>query len=138
MATIYREISIEADPDVVWAAVRDVDAVHQRLAPGLVTDTRLEDGVRVVTFANGFVVRERIVAVDDRTRRLAYAAVGGGATHHNASMQVFDDGRGASRLVWITDILPDEMAGPVGGIVEQAAPVIKETLEAAARTEDAA
>ncbi len=48
------------------------------------------------------VVREQIVTIDDEVRRLAYASVGGRATHHNASIQVFADGEGRIRLVWIT------------------------------------
>lgn len=129
MASIHKEIVIRAQPEAVWAAIRDFGAVHQRLVPGLVVDTRLEGDTRVATWANGMVVRELVVDVDDEARRLAYSAVGGRATHHNASMQVFAHDEG-SRLVWITDLLPNELAGLVGGLVEQASPVIKRTLEA--------
>ncbi len=129
MASIYREIAIRARPEDVWAAVRDVGAVHKRLVPGLLVDARLEGDVRVATWANGMVVRELIVDIDDDAQRLAYAAVGGRTTHHNASMQVFADAEG-SRLVWITDLLPNELAEFVAGLVEQGANVIKQTLEA--------
>ncbi len=105
MASIHKAILIEARPEDVWAAVRDVGAVHQRLAPGFVVDARLEGDSRVVTFGNGAVVRELIVDVDEEARRLAYAAVEGRTTHHNASMQVGGDhheadagGRGGTRL----------------------------------------
>ena len=74
MASIRKEISIKASPDDVWAAVRDVGAVHRRLAEGFVTDTRLDGDARVVTFANGMVLRELIVDIDDATRRFAYCA----------------------------------------------------------------
>lgn len=129
MASIRKEIPIEARPEDVWAAVRDVGAVHRRLAPGFVTDVRLDGDARIVTFANGMVVRELLVDIDDAARRLAYAAVGGRATHHNASFQVFAESEGRSRLVWITDLLPNDMAGPIGAMVEQGAGVIKQTLE---------
>jgi carbon monoxide dehydrogenase subunit G len=131
MASICKEVLIDAHPDEVWAAVRDVGAVHQRLAEGFVVDTRFDGDARVVTFVNGLVVRELIVDVDDTARRLAYAAVGGRATHHNASMQVFADGPGRTRLVWITDVLPNEVAGPIGALVEQGARAMKQTLERA-------
>ena len=49
MASIHKEISIEASAEKVWAVVRDVGAVHRRFVPGLVTDVRLETGARVVT-----------------------------------------------------------------------------------------
>ena len=55
MSSIRREMVIEARPHDVWAAVRDVGAPHKHLAPGFLVDTRLDDGVRVVTFANGLV-----------------------------------------------------------------------------------
>ncbi len=129
MASIRKDVVIDAPPDVVWSAVRDVGEVHRRLVPGVLTDARLEAGARVVTFANGMVVRELIVDVDDRTRRFAYTAVGAGTRHHNASMQVVTEGDRASRLIWITDLLPDEMAGPIGALIEQGAAAMKRTLE---------
>ena len=55
MASISKEVLIDAHRDEVWAAVRDVGAVHQRLAEGFVVDTRLDRDARVVTFANGLV-----------------------------------------------------------------------------------
>lgn len=128
MASIYKEILVEADPKDVWEAVRDVGAVHQRLVPGVLVDAYLEGDARVVTFANGMVARELIVTLDDDARRFVYASVGGQATHHNASFQVFDAGSG-TRLVWITDVLPDEMTSSVRALVEQGAVAIKQILE---------
>jgi hypothetical protein len=129
MASIRREFLIEVGPDDVWAAVRDVGALHQRLAKGFVVDTRLEDGARIVTFANGLVARELIVDIDDAARRLVWAAVGGRMTHHNASFQVFAEGEGRSRAVWIADLLPHDLAGPIGAMIEQGCAAIKRTLE---------
>src|SRR2546429_170813 len=99
MASIHKEILVDARPEKVWAALRDVGAVHERVVPGFVVDTRLEEGARIVTFANGLVARELIVDIDDEGRRLVWAVVGGRVTHHNASVQVFADGKGGSRLV---------------------------------------
>jgi hypothetical protein len=135
MASIRKEIAIEARPEDVWGAVRDVGAAHKRLGPGFLVDCRLEGDARIVSFANGMVVRELIVDIDDQARRFVWAAVGGQLTHHNASMQVFADGQGRSRLVWIADLLPHELAGYIGGLIEQAAAVIKPTLEGRAREE---
>jgi len=133
MATIHKEITIDAAPDAVWAAVRDVGAVHKRLVPGLVVATTLDADVRTVTFANGMIIRERIVTVDDDARRLAYAATGGRTTHHNASLQVLAEGPRRTRLVWITDLLPPEAAAPVAALVEQGAAIMKATLERGGR-----
>lgn len=132
MACVRKDIVVEAAPGAVWDAVRDVGQVHRRLVPGVLTDARLDGEARVVTFANGLVVRELIVDVDDENRRLSYAAVGGRTSHHNASMQVLPEGAGHCRIVWITDLLPAEMAGPVAALVEQGARAMKATLEAKA------
>jgi hypothetical protein len=70
MASIHKEILIRARPQDVWAAIRDVGAVHQRLTPGVLIDARLDGVARIVTFANGAVVRELIVDLDDEARRL--------------------------------------------------------------------
>jgi len=130
MASIRRELLVRSDPEDVWAAIRDVGAVHERLAPGFVVDTRLEDGARIVTFANGLVARELIVDVDDEARRLVWSVVGSPRlTHHNASLQVFADAGGHSRVVWIADLLPDEIAGTIAGMIEQGLSVMKKTLE---------
>lgn len=129
MATVYKEILLEADPAKVWDAVRDVAAVHKRLVPGVLLDTRMDGNARIVRFANGLIVRELIVTIDDEARRLVYASVAGRATHHNASFQVFAEGEARTRLVWITDVLPDELAGPIGETAKQVADTIKLTLE---------
>jgi len=131
MASIRKEILLRARPESVWAAVRDVGAVHTRLAPGFVVDTRLEDDARIVTFANGLVARELIVDVDDEARRLVWSVVGGRFKHHNASLQVFDDGDARTRLVWIADLLPNEIAGDIRALIEQGSNVMKRTLEIA-------
>jgi carbon monoxide dehydrogenase subunit G len=130
MATIRKEIVLRASPDAVWNAVRDVFAVHQRLCPGVLVDCRKEGDARVVTFANGLVVRERIVDVDDEARRFCWSAVGGRLSHHNASMQVFPDGSGA-RLVWICDLLPDEMEPAIRTLIDAGSAALKKTLETA-------
>jgi len=129
MASIYREVQIRADPASVWDALRDVGALHRRLAPGFVTDVRLEEGARVVTFGNGLVARELIVDIDDEARRLAWSVVGGRMTHHNASAQVFPNGEVGSRFVWIADLLPHEVAPGVAAMMDQGLAVIKRTLE---------
>ena len=107
MASIRREIVIEARPSDVWDAIRDVGAVHTRLAPGFVVDTKMEEGARIVTFGSGLIARELIVDIDEDARRLVWAVVGGRLKHHNASLQVFAHGDAASRVIWIADLLPD-------------------------------
>ncbi|MET9963080.1 SRPBCC family protein [Streptomyces sp. NPDC006326] len=131
MAHIHKEFLIDNAPERVWEALRDVGAVHRRLVPGFVTDTRMETDTRTVTFANGVVVHELIVDIDDAARRVAYAVIGGSMTpkHHHASMQVLAAGEGRSRFVWTIDVAPDELAGPIDAMAEQGAHVMQETLK---------
>jgi carbon monoxide dehydrogenase subunit G len=120
MASIQREILIDAHPDNVWAAVRDFGAVHQRLVPGFVIDARLEGEARIVTFHNGTVARELLVDCDDARRRLVYAIVNERVSHYNASVQVFADGQTRARLSWVVDVLPNEIAPYIAGQMDLA------------------
>jgi hypothetical protein len=132
MATIIREVTIDADPDSCWDALRDFAALDERLAPGFITDCRLEGpDVRVVTFFTGAVARERLVGVDAHARRLAYSVIESrfGAAHHNAAAQIIDDGDGGSRFVWIVDVLPDTLAAPIAELMEAGLKAIKTHLE---------
>ena len=131
MASIRKEVLINNHPDAVWDAVRDVGAVHTRVAPGFLTGCRMEDTplARVVSFANGMEARELIVDVDDAARRLVWSVVGGRMTHHNASMQIADEGQGHSRVVWIADLLPNEFASVVAGMIDQGLAAMKKTLD---------
>jgi carbon monoxide dehydrogenase subunit G len=132
MASIRRDLSLHAPAAHVWDAIRDVGALQTRLVPGFVTDCRLEDGARVVTFGNGIVARELIVDIDEAARRLAWSATGGRLTHHNASVQVIDEGAAATRVVWIADLLPHDMAPAIAAMVEAGLAAMKKTLEASA------
>jgi hypothetical protein len=42
---------------------------------------------------------------------------------------VFAEGNGRCRLVWIADLLPSELAGDIRLMIEQAAAIMKPTLE---------
>ena len=129
MASVHREIVIERPPAEVWDALADVGALHTRLAPGFVTDCRLEPGARVVTFANGMVARELIVDVDAERRRVAWSVVGGRLSHHNASAQVLAAGNDATRFVWIADFLPDEHAPALTTMIENGLATMKRHLD---------
>jgi uncharacterized protein YndB with AHSA1/START domain len=129
MASIRKEILIDASPEEVWDALRDWGALHERLVPGFVVDTRLDGDDRIVTFFNGTTVRELFIDLDDEARRLAWSVVEGPYTHHNASAQVFADEQGRTRFVWIADLLPHELAERTAGLMEQGTNVVKKTLE---------
>jgi hypothetical protein len=129
MASIHKDIPIDTHPDEVWAAVRDFGAVHKRLAPGFVLDARLEGDARVVTFANGTAARELLVDCDDARRRLVYAVISERLKQHSASVQVLPEGDARTRLVWIVDLLPNEIAPYIEAQMDQAALAMQKTLD---------
>jgi hypothetical protein len=129
MASVQREITTKARVDDVWSAIRDVGALHTRLVPGFVTDTKLEGAVRIVTFGNGMVVREPIVTVDDQAKRLVWSAEGGITKHYNASVQVSANDDASSRVVWIADFLPDSAATAISGAIDAGMAIMKRTLD---------
>lgn len=129
MASIRKEIQTSATPEQAWSALRDVGALHTRLVPGFVVDTRLEPGARIVTFGNGMVIREPIIDVNDELRRVAWSAIGGPLTHYNASAQVLVDATNRTTVVWIADFLPNGAAEQINQMMEQGMTVMKATLD---------
>jgi carbon monoxide dehydrogenase subunit G len=128
MASIHKDIAIDALPDEVWAAVRDFGNLHKRLVPGFVTDAQLDGEARIVSFANGTVARELKIDCDDARRRLVYAVISERVKHYNASVQVLADGDARTRLVWIVDVLPHEIAPYIDAQMDQAALAMQKTL----------
>src|SRR5262252_7954170 len=98
MASIRKDIPLDTSAEEVWDAVRDIGALHTRLVPGFVVDTKLEPGARIVTFANGMVVRELIADVDK------------------------------SRLVWTADLLPNELAGDIRMMIDHGAAAMQKAF----------
>ena len=74
-------------------------------------------------------MREIVVTVNDETYRHAWSARGEPFTHHNASIQVFTEGVAKCRVVWIADLLPNEVADTVQKMMLQGLDVMKRTLE---------
>jgi carbon monoxide dehydrogenase subunit G len=129
MATVRKEIATRARLDDVWAAISDIGALHTRLVPGFVIDTKLEPGARVVTFGNGMVVREPIVTIDPASRRLVWSAEGGRTTHYNAAIEVFSRADGTTGVDWVADFLPDAMTSAIAAAMEAGMVVMKQTLD---------
>lgn len=136
MASVRVESDINARPEDVWDALRDWGLLHERLAPGFVTDTRLEGTDRIVTFFNGSVVREILVDCDDDSRRLSWSIVGGPYTHHNGSAQVLAEGDGPTLFVWIADFLPDDLRERTAEMMTRGSAAIKAQLERVASARD--
>jgi len=125
VASILKTLPLPAPATKVWDALRDVGALHTRLVPGFVTDTRLEPGARLVTFFNGRTVREWIVDVDEAERRVAWAITDAPFRHYAASAQVVDEAPQGCRFVWRVDLLPDELAGTVSDLMDRGLEAIR-------------
>lgn len=129
MGSIHKELIIEASADEAWAALRKVGEAHKLFSPVLV-DGHLAGDTRTVTFANGLTVRERIVDVNDERRRVVYSVIEGTPmTHHNAAMQLVEDGDDRCRFIWISDFLPDDFSGTMAPLVEQGSQALKANIE---------
>ena len=130
MATVQRTLHLAARPDDVWDALRDWPAVHERLVQGFVIEARMDGEDRVLTFFNGVVARERLIACDETNRRLVWSAVDTPYTHHNASAQVFaEDNRGGTRFVWTADFLPGEYADQMAAMMDRGIQAVRDTLD---------
>ena len=125
MTTLRREVLLRAPIEAVWGAVRDIGALHTRLVPGFVVDTQLVEDGRIVTFANGMIVHEPIIDIDEERHRICWTALGAPLTHYNASFELYAEGE-MTRGVWIADLLPHEAADFV-------APMMQEGLSAMTR-----
>ena len=132
MATIRSELKTRAPASEVWSAIRDIGALHTRLVPGFVTDTKLEPGARIVTFVNGTVLREPIVTLDDEARRLVWTHEGGRAQHYNGALQVSEVAEGLTSVVWTADFLRDGASGFLSRAIEAGMAAMQRSLDALA------
>lgn len=129
MASIHHQVAVEVAAHKAWQALRLVGDAHKLFAPVLV-DSRLEEDIRTVRFANGMVLRERIIDIDEDRRRVAYSAMDGpGLTFHHASMQIVATGPERCHFIWITDFLPAEARTNLIPLIKQGANALKDNLE---------
>jgi len=129
MPSIHSQVLLDVGLDVAWDAVRNVGEAHKLFAPVLV-DSRVHGETRTLRFADGHILHERILDIDDARRRVSYTATDvAGMTFHHASMQVADAGPGRCLFIWITDFLPAEMRGRLAPLIEQGTKALKANLE---------
>jgi uncharacterized protein YndB with AHSA1/START domain len=128
MASIIKEIEIAAPVGTVWSALRDIGALHTRLVPGFVVDTVLDGDARIVTFANGMVIREPIISIDDEHRRLVWSAEGGPHDHYNGAAQAIEQADGSTVVVWTADFKPDELEDATDEMMSAGAAAMQSAL----------
>lgn len=131
MASVQKSVTIACDAVQAWDAVSDVGKIHTRLAPTIVADTRLKSGgeVRVVTFANGIVLKEQIISNSAELKRLVWSAESEHWHHHNASLQVHSSGPGECTATWTADVLPHAAGAMMEQFLEMGLSAMKAHLE---------
>jgi len=129
MAAVHIETPIRAPAQKVWNALAATGDAHLAFA-GVLTDCRLEsEELRVATFANGQVIKERIVSVEPQRMRIAYGVIESQFVHHSASMQVVARGNEECVFVWIADVLPHAAAAAITPLMEQGARALRGVME---------
>jgi hypothetical protein len=129
LASIIKQVETATPVEMVWSAIRDLGALHTRLVPGFVTDTVLDGDARIVTFANGMVIREPIITVDDEHRRVVWSAEGGPHDHYNAAAQAIEQPDGTTLVTWTADFKPDELAPAMDEMMAAGAAAMKVALD---------
>ena len=74
-----------------------------------------------------FVERHRCHSISF-VRKGSFGCESRGVKHYNASVQVTADGEARSRLVWIVDLLPNEIAPYIDAQMDQAALAMQKAL----------
>lgn len=133
MASIYEQIHVAAAAADIWDAARDVGRLHDRLVPGFVVGTKMlakeDPPVRRVTFADGAVVDEMIVSIDDCRRRVVWTVMS--FDHHNGALTV-EEVPGGACITWTADVLPHSLAAQIQPLMAEGLRLMKCHFEAAA------
>ena len=135
MASITKNIETIAPVRAVWSAIRDVGALHTRLVPGFVVDTVLDGDARIVTFANGMVIREPIIAIDEEHQRLVWSADDPQFEHYNGAAQAVEQSDHTTVVVWTADFKPDRLANVVDEMMTVEAATMKSCTQYECGTE---
>ncbi len=128
MSSIHQEVLIDVPVARAWSVLRDIANAHVPFA-GVLVDSQLRGDRRTVKFANGMVVQELIVDVDEQRQRIAYSVQGAPFEHHHASMRLEAAGDGRCRFVWISDFTPAAVREIVAPLVDAGCQAIKRNLE---------
>ena len=123
MATARAEIEVGAPADEVWALVGDFEGLAGWM-PGI-ESCRIDGDDRILALM-GMEVTERLESKDDEARTLAYRIVGGvPVENHRAVITVTVSGAG-STVTWDVDVEPDDMAGLMQGMYQQALGAVRD------------
>lgn len=110
MATIHRSAPLAVSADDAWSVLDRYTRSEVHVFANCASERQVDD-YRVVVTVDGMELWERNVTVDTARRRAVYTVPGiPGVEHHQAEMRVDVDAGGRATLVWVTDLLPHELA----------------------------
>ena len=125
MAEARAEIEIAKPVDAVWAVIGDFGGIAAWM-PGIESCV-VDDDDRIIAML-GLEVTERLERRDEDTHELVYRIVGGAPVEdHKATISVVASGDGAA-VTWDVVVTPDDMAGLMQGMYQQALGALKEHL----------
>ncbi len=126
MADARAEIAVNATPDATWAIVRDFHGLDAWM-PGI--EELVSDGDDRVLSMMGMSIRERLVNLDEDAKAISYSIVDGVPVEsHQATITVVPAGDGC-QVIWDVSATPDEMAGMMQGMYQQALEPLKAKAE---------
>ena len=126
MAERTAEIDVDGTPEDVWVLVGDFGGIAGWM-PGM-ESCRLEGENRILD-TMGMTITEKLIARDDVTRAITYAIVDGVPVEsHEATITVTPTGSG-SRVTWVVDAAPDEMADLMQGVYQGSLEALKAHVE---------
>ena len=110
MAGLSYRAPLSVDAEVGWDFLDRYTRAEVHVFSSCISERRVDD-YRVVTITDGSEVWEQNVTVDPQRLRAVYRVPGlAGSEHHQAEMRIETDESGAAHLVWVTDILPHDIA----------------------------
>ena len=113
MASIRREIRIDASADDVWRVVGRPELLHLWF-PGIV-DCTVDGSTRVITTGTGIPMPEAIVTNDSLQRRFQYTITAPIFRHHLGTIDVIDLDDHSCLVVYSPDADPSVMALVISG-----------------------
>jgi mxaD protein len=127
MATHTVEVTIDCEPEAVWAVVGDYGGLDAWMPN--VESCELDGDDRVVVVM-GLPIRERLVRRDAAARTITYSIVESPLPldAHEAEIVVHSSGAG-SRVTWRVETTPDEHAAMMGGIYQQSLDALRAHCE---------
>lgn len=128
MASLRFDQRINRSADEVWKVVSDAGGIGSWF--GGIESCEVKGQTRTIVLGGGITLEEEIVTSDDALRRFQYRIVGGAlpVQFHLGTIDVLEDGQTA-RVIYSTDVQPDDLAGLVAPAIEAGLSGLKAHLE---------